>query len=180
MSGFDFQLKADDLDRLNRDLRDLERSIKSRAISAGLREVAKPLIPDMKAGVAVRSGRLKKSLGVRALSKSFKQKYGLDSENPALIAGSVTKQGGYAQDYKARLVEHGVEAGNREVRRNLKGHQRWKADGKYTFYSYYAPGMKAQPFMKPAFDKNSSGAAGRFYSGLSAYLDRQRNRGKIL
>ncbi|OWV29456.1 HK97-gp10 family putative phage morphogenesis protein [Halomonas campaniensis] len=180
MSGFDFQLSADDLDRMERDLRDLEKNIKTRAVSAGLREVARPIRPAMKAGVTVRTGKLKRSIGTRALSKSFKQKHGLAPDDPALFIGAVTKQRGYAQDYKARLVEHGVDAGTREVRRNLKGHQRWKADGKYTFYSYHAPGMKAQPFMKPAFDKNASGAAGRFYEGLAAYLDRQRNRGQIL
>lgn len=180
MSGFDLSLNNHDVVFLKKELAALEKNIKRAAVSAGLREVTKPLVPEMKSGVAVRSGKLRRSIGVRAVGRKFKDKYNLDPQNPALAVGAVKKVGGYAQDYKARLIEHGVDAGRREVKRNLKGHRNHRADGLYTFYDYYSPGMRAQPFMKPAFGAHAGGAAGRFYQGLSNYLDRQRKKGRIL
>lgn len=179
MSGFDVSLSPSQLEAVQEELKLLEEGLKNRALRAGLQEVAKPIVPDMKANVAVLTGDLKQSLGRRVLSKRLKNLYGIPAQEQGVFLGAVRKVNGYSQDYIARLVEHGVDPGYRSVKRNLKGHRARRQDGRYVFYSYESPGIKAQPFMKPALARHSSGVTTRFYKGLGNFLDKQRQRGAI-
>jgi HK97 gp10 family phage protein len=174
MSGFEFHLDSQQLQELQRDLKGLEDALQAKAVRAGLVRAVAPIKRAAKAKVPVNTGALRKSIGHRLLSKSARGRLGIASGRVGIVVGPTRKVGGYAQDFVAGLVESGVEASTRTVRRNLKGHQARKRDGKWVTYSYRHPGQQAQPFLGPALRENTEQLQSRFYEGLHKYIEKRR------
>lgn len=179
MSGFEIEIAGDHMADVLRELRGLEIAIQDRAVRAGLVRAVAPVKRTAKRLAPALSGDLRKSIGHKLLSRSAKGRIGIGPERVAIFVGPTRKVGGYDQSFVASLIEEGVKPGTRQVRRNLKGHRSYRRDGRWVTYSYSHPGQAADPFLQPALEQNSSGFEGRFYQGLSSYLDRQRQKGAI-
>ncbi|WP_162500804.1 HK97-gp10 family putative phage morphogenesis protein [Modicisalibacter coralii] len=174
MSGFEFQLSAEQMAEVQKDLDGLAADLQAKAVRAGLVKAVSPIKRAAKRNVPVLSGDLRKSIGHRLLSKSARGRLGIANDRVAIVVGPTRKVGGYAQDFVAGLVESGVEPSTRTVRRNLKGHQAHKRDGKWVTYTYRHPGQKAEPFLGPALRENGDEMDSRFYQGLTRYLEKHR------
>lgn len=174
MSGFEFQLSAEQMAEVHKDLEGLAADLQSKAVRAGLVKAVSPIKRAAKQNVPVLSGDLKKSIGHRLLSKTARGRLGIANDRVAIVVGPTRKVNGYAQDFVAGLVETGVEPSTRTVRRNLKGHRARKRDGKWVTYTYHHPGQKAHPFLGPALREHGDKMESRFYQGLTRYLEKHR------
>lgn len=182
MSGFEIQVTEPGFEEARRQMAQLEDKLRTGAVRAGLNQAAKPILETMQQLVPVRqtddpdepSGRLKRSLGKRSLSKSARARLGLAEGTIAMRIGPVKKVDTYSQAFVGKLVEFGVEPSTRTVYRRIRGtkHLRRRLAHVST-YTYHHPGQDPQPFMAPALERNSAGFEGRFYQGLRRYLDRK-------
>lgn len=149
MSGFEWQVKGTDLDRMQRDLRDLEENIKERAIRSGLVAVVAPVKRTAKSIAPTDSGDMAQAVGHRNINQRQRGRLGFKPGEVGILVGTNRRINGVFQGRKGLWQELGTER------------------------------MSANPFLWPAMQQHQAGAAGRFYTGLSRYLDRQRNRGAI-
>ncbi len=149
MSGFDWQVQGDDLDAMRQELRALEDNIKERAVRAGLVAVVAPVKRTAKQLAPSESGDMAKAVGHLNINKRQRGRLGFRPGEVGLLVGTNRRINGVFQGRKGLWQEHGTE------------------------------GMEANPFLWPAMQQHESGAAGRFYGGLSKYLDRQRTKGAI-
>lgn len=149
MSGFDWQVQGPHLQEVQRDLRDLEENIKERAIRAGLVAVAAPVKKTAKAEAPTESGDMARAIGHRSINKRQRSRLGFKAGEVGILVGTNRRINGIWQGRKGMWQEHGTE------------------------------NMVANPFLWPAMQQHQSGAPGRFYEGLSKYLDRQRTKGAI-
>lgn len=150
MSGFDWQVQGVELDKMRRDLRDLEDNIKERAIRAGLVSVVAPVKRTAKSEAPADSGDMARAVGHRNINKRQRSRLGFKPGEVGVLVGTNRKINGRWQGPKGMWQELGTE------------------------------NMDANPFLWPAMQKHQSGVPKRFYEGLSKYLDRQRAKGTIL
>ncbi|WIX34145.1 HK97 gp10 family phage protein [Salinicola sp. JS01] len=174
MSGFEFQLDAEQMAEVHKDLEGLAADMQAKAVRTGLVSAVSPVKRAAKQNVSVLTGDLRQSIGHRLLSKSARGRLGIADDRVAIVVGPTRKVNGYAQDFIAGLVETGVEPSTRTVRRNLKSHRARKRDGKWVTYSYRHPGQKAAPFLGPALSQHGDEMDTRFYQGLTRYLEKHR------
>ncbi|MEL7893512.1 HK97-gp10 family putative phage morphogenesis protein [Vreelandella neptunia] len=149
MSGFEWQVQGDDLDAMRRELSVLEDNIKERAVRAGLVAVASPVKRTAKQLAPTESGAMAKAVGHLNINKRQRGRLGFKPGEVGILVGTNRRINGVFQGRKGMWQEHGTER------------------------------MAANPFLLPALEQHQSGAAGRFYEGLSKYLDRQRTKGAI-
>lgn len=168
MNELDVSLNIDDT---LKNLNELEKKLKTRALRRGVMNIVAPLKQSLKSMAPSDQGDLKKSIGHRSLSRRAKRSIGIDPDSVSIFIGATRKVNTYSQALKARLVEEGVKPSQRSVRRNLKGHVSYKRDGRYTSYSYRHPGQAANPFHQRALQANQGSMQSRFYSGLRAALE---------
>lgn len=150
MSGFDWQVQGVELQQMRRDLQVLEDNIKERAIRAGLVAVVAPVKRTAKAEAPRDSGDLAQAIGHRSINKRQRGRLGMKAGEVGILVGTNRRINGRWQGRKGMWQELGTE------------------------------NMDANPFLWPAMQQHQSGVPGRFYEGLSKYLDRQRNKGTIL
>ncbi|RUR34479.1 HK97-gp10 family putative phage morphogenesis protein [Vreelandella nanhaiensis] len=149
MSGFNWQVQGQRLDDVQQELRALEENIRERAIRAGLVSLAAPVKRDAKAMAPADTGDLAQAIGHRNINKRQRSRLGLAQGEVGILVGANRRINGRWQGRKGLWHEQGTEH------------------------------MTPNPFLLPALQKNEGGAAGRFYQGLSRYLDRQRSKGNI-
>lgn len=129
--------------KLARQMRSLESALQGKAVGAGLRRAAKPVLDLEKQMVPRRTGALLASLGMRQLSKRARARLGLPRTSLAMLVGS-TRKG------------HGAYRGRRAV-----------------FQEYGTKRMRAHPFLGPALSRAEPTLSGNFYFGMAAYLNRK-------
>ncbi|MBB3142824.1 HK97 gp10 family phage protein [Halomonas organivorans] len=173
MSGFEIEVAGDRFGEVLDQLRGLEEELQSRAVRAGLVRAVAPVKKTAKRLAPALTGDLRKSIGHKLLSRSARGRLGIGPERPAIFVGPTRKVGGYDQSFVASIVETGIEPSTRTVRRNLNGHRARRRDGQWVTYTYRHPGQEADPFLGPALKMHSAGFEGRFYDGLTRYLDRK-------
>lgn len=149
MSGFEVQLLGEDLRRVKSELAALEDNIKERAIRAGLVSVASPIKRSAKSAAPKLSGNMAQAVGHLNINKRQRSRLGFKAGEVGILIGTNRRINGRWQGRKGMWHEHGTEH------------------------------MSANPFLEPAMSQHEGGASGRFYQGLSRYLDRQRSKGAI-
>tara|TARA_R110000850_G_scaffold36103_2_gene95879 strand:- start:17315 stop:17767 length:453 start_codon:yes stop_codon:yes gene_type:complete len=149
MSGFDWQVQGVHLQEMQRELKALEDNIKERAIRAGLVSVVAPVKRTAKSEAPSDSGDMARAVGHRNINKRQRSRLGFKPGEVGLLVGTNRKINGRWQGRKGMWQEQGTE------------------------------NMDSNPFLWPAMQKHQSGVPGRFYEGLSKYLDRQRTKGAI-
>lgn len=143
MSGYEFQVEGADFARARAEMKDLERKLKDGAVRAGLVQAIKPVKKTAKSLAPSDQGNLARAVGHRSISKRAKSRLGIAQDQAALLVGTNRKVGGRWQGKKGLWQEHGTEH------------------------------MDANPFLAPALSQNLNGFTGRFYDGMSRYLDRK-------
>lgn len=143
MSGFSVQVIGKDFEEAQRDLRALESKLRQAAIRAGLVRAIGPTKKAAKRMAPRQSGDLERAIGHKQISKSAKSRLGVQAETVALLVGANRRVGGRWQGKKGMWHEYGTEH------------------------------MEANPFLAPALEQTQGAFAGRFYDGLSGYLDRK-------
>ncbi|UQI41932.1 HK97-gp10 family putative phage morphogenesis protein [Vreelandella venusta] len=149
MSGFDWQVRGVHLQDVQRELKALEDNIKERAIRAGLVSVVAPVKRTAKSEAPTDSGDMAKAIGHRNINKRQRSRLGFKAGEVGILVGTNRRINGRWQGRKGMWQEHGTE------------------------------NMEANPFLWPAMQQHQGGTPGRFYQGLSKYLDRQRSKGAI-
>lgn len=149
MSSFDWQVQGVQLQEVQRELKALEDNIKERAIRAGLVSVVAPVKRTAKTDAPADSGDMARAVGHRNINKRQRARLGMKLGEVGILVGTNRRINGRWQGRKGMWQELGTE------------------------------NMDANPFLWPAMQKHQSGVAGRFYEGLSKYLDRQRKKGAI-
>lgn len=149
MSGYEWQLLGVHLQEVRRDLKMLETQLQERAIRAGLVQVAAPVKKSARKMAPRETGALSRAVGHLNINRRQRSRLGLKAGTVGILVGTNRRVGGRYQGRKGMWHEHGTEH------------------------------MDANPFLWPAMQQHSSGAQGRFYQGLSRYLDRQRRKGAI-
>lgn len=149
MSGFDVQVQGVRLDEIQQELRALEDNIKERAIRAGLVAVAAPIKKTAKLKAPSDTGDMAQAIGHRNINKRQRGRLGMAPGEVGILVGANRRINGRWQGRKGLWHEAGTEH------------------------------MTPNPFLGPALQQHEGGAAGRFYQGLSRYLDRQRKKGAI-
>lgn len=149
MSSFDWQVRGVHLQDMQRELKALEDNIKERAIRAGLVAVVAPVKRTAKSQAPTDSGDMARAVGHLNLNRRQRSRLGFKAGEVGLLVGTNRRINGRWQGRKGMWQEHGT---NR---------------------------MDANPFLLPAMQQHQSGVPGRFYQGLSKYLDRQRSKGAI-
>lgn len=144
MSGLNLSLELYEQRVVLQQLRDLEKSLKNKAVRSGLVEVAKPIKATAKQMAPKQSGALAKAVGHRSVNSRQKQRLGLAKDQVALIVGPNRKVNGRWQTKKGLWQEYGTE------------------------------NMTANPFLGPALDKHQGGNQQRFYQGLQRALEKLR------
>ncbi|MCC5904096.1 MAG: hypothetical protein JJT87_19465 [Halomonas sp.] len=150
MSGFNWQVQGDKLDIMGSELRLLEDNIKERAIRSGLVAVVAPVKRSAKSLAPTDSGDMAHAVGHRNINQRQRGRLGFKPGEVGILVGTNRRINGVFQGRKGLWQEHGTER------------------------------MGATPFLWPAMQQHEASAAGRFYDGLSRYLDRQRKQGVIL
>ncbi|RTR01941.1 hypothetical protein [Halomonas nitroreducens] len=143
MSGFNVQVSGAGFEQARRDMAGLEHKLQHGAVRAGMVRAIAPVKKTAKANAPKDSGDLARAVGHRSLSKRAKGRLGLGADTVALLVGTNRRVGGRWQGRKGLWQEHGTEH------------------------------MTANPFLGPALEQHQSGFGGRFYAGLSRYLDRK-------
>lgn len=140
-----------DQKQLLKQLSELEEGLQGKLIRKALTPAVRPIAQAMKALVPTDEGSLKKSLGVSKLSDRAKARLGINTEQVAILLGSVRKTkheiGGKTvhrtQGYKAIWLEYGTE-------RMKEKHE----------------------FMGPALSQGESGMQTRFFQGLQKAINK--------
>lgn len=143
MSGFEWQVKGEGFDAARRDIADLERKLQQGAVRSGLVRAISPTKRLAKRLAPHDTGDLARAVGHRSISKTAKSRLGIESDTVALLVGTNRRINGRWQGRKGLWHEHGTEQ------------------------------MDANPFLLPALEQTQSGFEGRFYSGLTRYLERK-------
>lgn len=149
MSGYDWQVQGVHLQEIRREIKQLEDSLQERAVRAGLVQVVSPVKREAKRLAPSDSGDMARAVGHLNINRRQRSRLGLPAGTVGILVGTNRRINGRYQGRKGLWQEHGTE------------------------------NMAANPFLWPAMQRHSSGAAGRFYKGLSRYLDRQRKKGAI-
>lgn len=149
MSGFNWQIQGMRLDEVQQELRALEDNIKERAIRAGLVALAAPIKRTAKANAPADTGDMAQAVGHRNINKRQRRRLGMTPGEVGILVGTNRRINGKWQGLKGLWHEGGTEH------------------------------MTPNPFLLPALQQHEGGGAGRFYQGLSRYLDRQRSKGAI-
>jgi hypothetical protein len=163
MSDFGVQMVTPE--KIRAELKGFQTDIQTKAVRAGLIEVAKPITKTMKSGFRSRSGALKRSIGRSTLSNSAKSRLGISAKSTAMLIGPNRKVGGRRQSLKAVRVDQGTKP------HIIKP----KDDGALMFGGKHSklvkhPGAKAANFIANAMRKNEGYTSARFYKGLSKAL----------
>jgi HK97 gp10 family phage protein len=132
--AFTFE-KFDDIERI---LDALPQALGPKVVQKCLREGAKPLVKQIKANAPVKSGKLKKSIGVVN---------GRGAEKGSVTVGPRRGRGKLTKGYAAHILEYGA-APHLIKPKKKKG---LKFNGTVQPEVHH-PGIKAQPFMRPAWD----------------------------
>ncbi|WP_299312364.1 HK97-gp10 family putative phage morphogenesis protein [uncultured Halomonas sp.] len=149
MSGYDWQVRGVHLQEMRRELKQLEDNLKERAIRAGLVRLAAPVKRTAKRLAPSDTGDMARAVGHLNLNRRQRTRLGLRAGAVGILVGTNRRINGRFQGRKGMWQEHGTER------------------------------MDANPFLLPAMQQHAGGAQGRFYEGLSRYLDRQRRQGRI-
>lgn len=150
MSGYDWRVQGVHLQEIRRELKQLEDNLKERAVRAGLVQVAAPVKRTAKQQAPSATGAMARAVGHLNINRRQRSRLGLPAGTVGILVGTNRRINGRHQGRKGMWHEHGTER------------------------------MQANPFLWPAMQQHSGGVPGRFYQGLSRYLDRQRKQGKIL
>lgn len=143
MSGLDVQVIGQDFQEAQRDLAALEQKLQFSAVRAGLVRAIGPTKKTAKALAPRDEGHLAQAIGHRVISKTAKARLGISSESVALLVGANRRINGRYQGRKGLWHEFGTEH------------------------------MDPNPFLSPALEQTQGDFAGRFYDGLTRYLDRK-------
>lgn len=135
---------------LVRELEQLKEGLGEKGIRAGLVYGAKPLKDTMKSLAPYDRGALSRAVGHVSPSARAKSRLGIKRDTAAILVGA------------NRKVAAGGEG--RKIWQGRKAH--WHEQG--------TKHMGATPFMSTAFQASAHQIEGRFYQGLTRYLERQR------
>lgn len=149
MSGYDWQVRGVHLQEMRRELKQLESNLQERAVRAGLVKAVAPVKRTAKQLAPQDTGDLSRAVGHLNINRRQRSRLGLKAGTVGILVGTNRRISGRFQGRKGMWHEHGTEH------------------------------MQANPFLWPAMQQHAGGAAGRFYEGLSRYLDRQRRKGAI-
>lgn len=149
MSSFDWQVRGVHLQDMQRELKALEDNIKERAIRAGLVAVVAPVKRTANILAPADTGAMAAAIGHRNINQRQRSRLGMKAGTFGVLVGTNRRIEGRWQGRKGMWHEHGTKH------------------------------MEADPFLWPAMQQHQSGVPGRFYQGLSRYLNRQRKKGAI-
>ena len=158
-------IKIEGLADLNKLLKELPSKIERNIMRGALREGSKEFLERAKEEVPVKSGRLRKSLRI---STRFKK-------------GEVTATmtAGNGQAFYAHMIEFGTASFYTGSGKSVGAPYEIKPNGKalkvgnYYFGSITQPGVKPQPFMRPAFDAGSAEAVKAVAEYIKKRLDKE-------
>ena len=132
-----------------RQLRNVDKKVRNRLLKKAIRAASKLVLTSAKAKVAVRTGLLRKSLGIKV--KVYRKS--------GIVVGIVGPRTGYKgsgkdPDENPTNIAHLVEKGRKAVMVRTK---KTLSDGT-TAYGREAKAVPARPFLRPAFDENKAAA----------------------
>jgi len=127
---------------LLRQLNELEDGLKIKALRSGLVRAVKPIKAHAKANAPADTGKLRQAIGHVQLSGRAKQRMGIKSSSLAILVGA-----------------------NRRIDGEWQGR-------KQIWHEFGTAKMSANPFLEKALQYGESGFEGRFYQGLSSYLNK--------
>ena len=164
------EMELVDRKEILRDLDQLDRVLKTKAVRSGLTEVSKPIRRAMKSLAPRRTGLLRRSIGTRNLSATAQQRLDLwtrDRRDDVLEAGTVAvligpnrRIGGVNRARIAALLEFGTKS----------------FTNKGTFPGTRNPGIRARRFMGRALDVNLTQVERLFFRGMARRLDELSSR----
>jgi HK97 gp10 family phage protein len=146
--------KFDDIERI---LDALPKALGPKVVQKCLREGAKPLVKQIKANAPVKTGKLKKSIGIVN---------GRGENKASVTVGPRRGKGKYTKGWAAHIIEYGAAAHTIKPKKK-KG----LAFGGTVQPEVHHPGSKAHPFMRPAWDTHHAIVRQEIAKNLRAVLD---------
>ncbi len=167
----DMEITTEGFERTQRQIDALETDLRTKAVWAGLRAIAKPLRRDLASSLPVLSGALRSSIGFKTLSRRRASAIGIDNDDVGLEVGATRKTVDRSgkprhQTYKLRYVSYGTRPHKIKARpgKFLKLH-----GGRFAREVDH-PGIRAGNYVKKVYDAHQGHMQGLFVKGASAVL----------
>lgn len=164
--GSSVDVKIEGLSKLVEELEAFPELLANEFMQQALREAAQPMLEQVRAGCPVRTGTLRKSI-----------RLGIGRKTPIGITAVYIRAGGkgaWGDAFYARWVEL-TGARWHVIQSKRDGGALFRpGTGKHPVKAVVHPGMKARPFMRPAFDATANDVVARFGAILRNSIEQHK------
>lgn len=157
------KIKIEGDEALQKAIRELPRAVQNKIIRPVLVKASKPVLDGARSAVVKKKGWLKRSLGRK--TKTYKR------GGVAVIVGA--RRGMAPDGIEPANYAHLVEKGTKPHAVGKGSNSRKSVLGVQAAHGGIHPGAKAQPFLKPALDKNAAAIQATISNGLREGIERE-------